>query len=151
MPNLPQICPVCKNKDNLYFIKAFTGASNLIAKLTFVRFLPKWAKAIEDEFLNAIANSVKVVICHIFAQWAKVTKTHFSSVLPRIVNLSKNSLYLCITQCSKWGQIITSSVSLLSVAVMIKIGVCHCFAQGSKYQIPLYSQFCSGWQIWLKQ
>ena len=55
MPNLPQICPVCKNKDNLYFIKAFTGVSNLIAKLTFVRFFPKWAKAIEDEFLNAFA------------------------------------------------------------------------------------------------
>ena len=55
MPNLPQICPVCKNKDNLYFIKAFTGVSNLIAKLTFVRFLPKWAKAIEDEFSNAFA------------------------------------------------------------------------------------------------
>ena len=55
MPNLPQICPVCKNKDNLYFIKAFAGVSNLIAKLTFARFLPKWAKAIEDEFLNAFA------------------------------------------------------------------------------------------------
>ena len=55
MPHLPQICPVCKNKDNLYFIKAFTGVSNLIAKLTFVRFLPKWAKAIEDECLNAFA------------------------------------------------------------------------------------------------
>ena len=55
MPHLRQICPVCKNKDNLYFIKAFTGVSNLVAKLTFVRFLPKWAKAIEDEFLNAFA------------------------------------------------------------------------------------------------
>ena len=55
VPHLPQICPVCKNKDNLYFIKAFTGVSNLIAKLTFVRFLPKWAKAIKDEFLNAFA------------------------------------------------------------------------------------------------
>ena len=53
MPHLRQICPVCKNKDNLYFIKAFTGVSNLVAKLTFVIFLPKWAKAIEDEFLNA--------------------------------------------------------------------------------------------------
>ena len=59
MPNLPQICPVCKNKDNLYFIKAFTGVSNLIAKLTFVRFLPKWAKAIEDESLNAFARYSK--------------------------------------------------------------------------------------------
>ena len=55
MPHLPQICFVCKNKDNLYFIKAFTGESNLIAKLTFVRFLPKWANAIEDELLNAFA------------------------------------------------------------------------------------------------
>ena len=35
---------------------------------------------------------------------------------------------------------------------MIKIGVCHCFAQGSKFgQRPLYSQFCSGWQIWSRQ
>ena len=55
MLHLPQICPVCKNRDNLYFIEAFTGVSNLIAKLIFVRFLPKWAKAIEDEFLNAFA------------------------------------------------------------------------------------------------
>ena len=53
MPHLPQICRVSKNKDNRYFIKAFTGVSNLIAKLTFVRFLPEWANAIEDEFLNA--------------------------------------------------------------------------------------------------
>ena len=77
MPNLPQICPVCKHKDNLYFIKAFTGVSNSIAKLTFVRFLPKWAKAIEDEFLNAIANSVKVVICHIFARCSKSDQNSF--------------------------------------------------------------------------
>ena len=55
MPHLPQIFLVCKNRDNLYLTKAFTGVSNLIAKLTFVRFLPKWAKAIEDEFLNAFA------------------------------------------------------------------------------------------------
>ena len=55
MPHLPQICPVCKNKDNLYFIKAFTWMSNLIAKLTFVTFLPKWGKAIEDESLNPFA------------------------------------------------------------------------------------------------
>ena len=48
--------------------------------------------------------------------------------------------------------IITSSISLLSVANMIKIVVCHCFAQGSKFgQIPLYSQFGAGWQIWSKQ
>ena len=33
----------------------FAKMANLIAKLTFVRFLPKWAKAIEDEFLNAFA------------------------------------------------------------------------------------------------
>ena len=52
MPHLPQIFPMCKNKDNLYFIKAFTGVSNLTAKLTFVRFLPKWAKAIEDNNNN---------------------------------------------------------------------------------------------------
>ena len=50
MPHLPQTCGVCKNKDNRYFIKAFTGVSNLIAKLTFVRFLPEWTNAIEDEF-----------------------------------------------------------------------------------------------------
>ena len=82
----------------------------------------------------------------------KVTKTHFATVLPRIVNLSKNSSYLCFAQCSKWGQIITPSVSLLSVANIIKIVLCHCFAQGSKFgQRPLYSQFCSGWQIWSKQ
>ena len=55
MRHLPEICPVCKNKDNLYFIKTFTGVSNLMAELTFVRFLPEWAKAIEDEFLNAFA------------------------------------------------------------------------------------------------
>ena len=62
MPHLPQIFPdVCKNKDNLYFIKAFTGVSNLIAKLTFVRFLPKWAKAIEDEFLKAFTLFSKFV------------------------------------------------------------------------------------------
>ena len=73
---------------------------------------------------------------------AKVTKTHFSTVLPRIVNLSKNSLYLCIAQCSKWGQIITSSISLLSVANMIKIVVYHSYAQGSKFgQIPLILNF----------
>ena len=29
----------------------------MIGKLTFVRFLPEWAKAIEDEFLNAFAFS----------------------------------------------------------------------------------------------
>ena len=70
MPHLRQICPVSKNKDNLYFIKAFTGVSNLVAKLTFVRSLPKWAKAIEDEFLNAFALYSKcgqVVISHLFA------------------------------------------------------------------------------------
>ena len=55
MPYLPQIRPVCKKMDSLYFIKAFTGVSNLIVKLTFVKFLPKWAKAIEDEFLNSFA------------------------------------------------------------------------------------------------
>ena len=39
----------------------------------------------------------------------------------------------------------TSSVSLLSVANMIKIVVFHCFAQGSKFgQIPPYSQFAQG-------
>ena len=73
---------------------------------------------------------------------AKVTKTHFSTVLPRIVNLSKNSPYLCFAQCSKWGQIITSSISLLSVANMIKIVVYHSYAQGSKFgQIPLILNF----------
>ena len=55
MLHLPQICRVSKNKDNLYFIKAFTGVSNLIAKVIFVRFLPKWAKAMDDEFLNAFS------------------------------------------------------------------------------------------------
>ena len=34
---------------------------------------------------------------------------------------------------------------------MIKVVVFRCFAQGSKFgQIPLYSQFSSGWQIWSK-
>ena len=81
MPHLPQIFPeVCKNKDNLYFIKAFTRVSNLIAKLTFVRFLPKWAKAIEDEFLNlllSLANSFKVEISHIFAECSKSDQNSF--------------------------------------------------------------------------
>ena len=72
MPHLPQICPVCKNKDNLYFFKAFTGVSNLIEKLTFVRFLPKWAKAIEDEFLNAFA------LCSKFGQSSNFP--HFCSM-----------------------------------------------------------------------
>ena len=73
---------------------------------------------------------------------AKVTKTHFLTVLPRIVNLSKKSSYLCFAHCSKWGRAITSSISLLSVANMIKIVVCHCFAQGSKFgQIPLILNF----------
>ena len=77
MPHLPQICPVCKNKDNFYFIKAFTGVSKLIAKLTFVRYLPKWAKVIEDEFFFSIANSVKVVISHFFAQFSKSDQNSF--------------------------------------------------------------------------
>ena len=156
MPHLPQICPVCKNKGNIYFIKAFTGVSKLIAKLTFARFLcPNGQKRSKMNFwtlLLSIANSVKVVISHIFAQCSKSDLNSFLTVLPRIVNLSKNSPYLCFAQCSKWVQIITSSISLLSVANMIKIVVCHCSAQGSKFgQIPLYSQFCSGWQIWTKQ
>ena len=48
----------------------FAKMANLIAKLTFVRFSPKWAKAIEDEFLNAFALYSKcgqVVISHLFA------------------------------------------------------------------------------------
>ena len=72
----------------------------------------------------------------------KVTKTHFLTVLPRIVNLSKKSSYLCFAHCSKWGQAITSSISLLSVANMIKIVVYHSYAQGSKFgQIPLILNF----------
>ena len=155
MPHLPQICPVCKNQDNLYFIKAFTGVSNLIAKLTFVVFCPNGQKRSKMNFwtlLLSVANPVKVVISHIFAHRSKSGQNSFSTVLPRIVNLSKKSSYLCFSQCSKWGQIITSSLSLLSVANMIKIVVYHYFAQGSKFgQIPLYSQFCSGWQIWSKR
>ena len=124
-----------------------------VVNAAFASNLQKRSKMNFWTLLLSIAISVKVVISPPFLlNVAKVTKTHFSTVLPRIVNLSKNSPYLCIAQCSKWGQIITSSVSLLSVANMIKIGVCHCFAQGSKFgQIPLYSQFCSGWQIWSKQ
>ena len=48
----------------------FAKMANLIAKLTFVRFLPKWAKAIKDEFLNAFALYSKcgqVVISQLFA------------------------------------------------------------------------------------
>ena len=55
MPNLPQICRMCKNKDNFYFFKAFTEVTNFMLKLKFVRLLLKWAKPIEDEVLNAFA------------------------------------------------------------------------------------------------
>ena len=80
-----------------------------------------------------VANSVKVVISHSFAQCSKS---------------DQNSFFNSFAQCSKWGQIITSSVSLLSMANMIKLVICRCFSQGSKFgQIPLYSR----WQIWSKQ
>ena len=55
MPHLPQICPVCKNKDNLYFIKAFTGVSNLIAKLTFAQC----SKSDQNSFFNSFAQDSK--------------------------------------------------------------------------------------------
>ena len=72
MPNLPEICRMCKIKDNFYFFKAFTEVTNLMLKLKFVRLLLKWAKPIEDEFLNAFA------LCSKFDQ--RNNLTHFCSL-----------------------------------------------------------------------
>ena len=77
-PHLPQICPVCKNKESFYFFKAFT---NLILKLTFVRFLLKWAIPSKANFwvmlLLSIANSIVVAIFHISAQCSKCDQKSF--------------------------------------------------------------------------
>ena len=83
--------------------------TNLILKLTFVRFLLQCmgCSSIESEFLNAflsIANSIEVAIFHIFAQCSKCDQKSFlksfaqdskseqkiiNCVLPGVANLAK--------------------------------------------------------------
>ena len=58
MPYLPQIRPVCKKMDSLLLYQGIYRGVNLDSKTDICQVFPqmgKWAKAIEDEFLNSFA------------------------------------------------------------------------------------------------